>query len=1070
MIERIIEACARNRFLVFVAVLLLTVAGIWSMGRIPLDAIPDISDTQVIVYTKWMGQSPDLIEDQVTYPIVSSLISAPEVRSVRGTSTFNVSYVYVIFEDGTDLYWARTRVLEYLQQISANLPPGVQPTLGPDATGVGWVYQYALADTTGTYDLSQLRTLQDWYIRYSLAAVDGVAEVASVGGFVREYQVLVDPVRLAAYGIPIGRITQSIRRSNRDIGGRVIEQAGREYMIRGRGYVKSIEDLEMIAVATTPQGTPIYLRDVASVTLGAALRRGVTELDGQGEVVGGIVVMRDGENALNVIERVKEKLKQVRLGLPPEVQVVETYDRSELIRASIETLRTTLLEEIAVVSVVIIVFLMHFRSALVPIFALPIAVIVAFIPMYLFGVTSNIMSLGGIALSIGVVVDASLVMVENAYRNLSEGGDEARSDRIRVIIDSAKQVGRPIFFSLAIIVISFLPVFLLEAQEGRMFRPLAFTKTFAMVASSLLAVTLVPALMTLFIRGKRLRPEAENPISRFFVRLYRPVLRLALRFPKTALIANLLVIPAVYPMFKSIGSEFMPPLYEGTIMYMPVTVPGISITEATRLLKLQDAIFMTFPEVERVFGKVGRAETSTDPAPLSMVETVISLKPKAEWRPGVTYERLIAQMDSAMQLPGVQNAWTQPIRGRIDMLTTGIRTPVGIKIHGGSLDSIARVGQDIERLLSGVEGSRSVYAERVTGGYFVDIDIRREAIARYGLTIGDVQDVIQAALGGATVSRTVEGRERYPITVRYFRELRDDVEKIKRILVPLPNMMARQAGVGHGASSDLGFAAPVGVRHVPLEQLAHIARSTGPGMIRDEDGLLTGYVFVDVSDRDIGGYVDEARGVLDHGLKLPIGYTLSWSGQHEFQQRATERMRVLFPVVLLTIFLLLYMTFNSAGLAGVILASVAYALSGGVILQYVLGYNFSVAVGVGYIALFGVAVETGVVMVIYLIESLNRRLAKGAVSPEDITEAAMEGSVLRLRPKLMIVATTMIGLLPIFWSSGVGSDVMKPIATPIVGGMLTSTIFVLLIVPVIFTLMQRAKLRRGTLEQTAVTH
>ena len=1060
MIERIIEVCARNRFLVFLLVVLLTVAGIWSMSRVPLDAIPDISDVQVIVYTKWMGRSPDLIEDQVTYPIVSALISAPKVRTVRGISDFGFSYVYVIFEDGTDLYWARSRVLEYLQQISGALPEGVQPTLGPDATGVGWVYQYALVDTTGTYDLAQLRTMQDWYLRYALASVEGVAEVASIGGFVKEYQVQVDPNRLAAYGISLGALVRRIRDSNNDVEGRVIEQAGREYMVRGRGYVRSIADLEKIALAATPDGTPVYLRDVASVTLGPALRRGVVELDGQGEVVGGIVVMRDGQNALNVIDRVKAKLREVRAGLPPEVRIVPTYDRSELIRQSMHTLRRTLTEEMIVVSIVIVVFLLHFRSALVPIFALPMAVILSFVPMYLFGITSNLMSLGGIALSIGVVVDASLVMVENAYRHLSEGTDEERSDRVGTIIRSAKQVGRAIFFSLVIIVISFLPVFLLEAQEGRLFRPLAFTKTFAMAASSLLAITLVPVLMTLFIRGRKLKPESHNPISQFFVWLYRPIINLALRFPWTALLINLALIPAVIPMLRSIGSEFMPPLYEGTIMYMPVTNPGISITEATRLLKLQDAILKGFPEVDRVFGKAGRAETSTDPAPLSMMETVITLKPRERWRPGMTYEKLIAEMDSAMKFPGVQNAWTQPIRGRIDMLTTGIRTPVGIKISGASLNSIMRIGQEIEQLVRPIPGTRSVYAERVTGGYFVDIDVNREAVARYGLTVGDVQRVIQVALGGEVVSQTVEGRERYPITVRYFRELRDDVERIRRILIPLESGAGGEAMGGMtGMASD---GSPSGrTRHVPLEQIADVRMTSGPGMMRDENGLLTGYVFVDVAGRDIGGYVHEAKAFLESELKLPVGYSLSWSGQYEFQLRARTRLAILLPIVVLTIFVLLYMTFGSAAEAGIIMLAVVYALTGGLVLQYLLGYNFSVAVWVGYIALFGVAVETGVVMVIYLLEALDRRKEKGRISEEDIRDATVEGSVLRLRPKLMTVATTMIGLLPIFWSTGVGSDVMKPIAAPIVGGMITSTVHVLIITPVIFYLMQRYSLRRA---------
>ena len=1066
MIERIIEVCARNRFLVFVVVVMLALAGVWAWQRVPLDAIPDISDTQVIIYTKWMGRSPDLMEDQVTYPIVTALISAPRVRTVRGLTDFGFSYVYVIFEDGTDLYWARSRVLEYLQKIAGLLPEGVQPTLGPDATGLGWVYEYALVDTTGKYDLAELRTMQDWYLRYALASVEGVAEVASVGGFQKEYQVQVDPTRLSAYGIPLGTVVERIRDSNSDVEGRTIEQAGREYMVRGRGYVRSLHDLESIAVGASTDGTPIRLGDVASVSLGPAIRRGVVELDGKGEVAGGIIVMRDGENALNVIERVKAKLAEVRGGLPPEVQIVPTYDRSELINASIATLRETLFEEVTVVSLVIIVFLLHFRSALVPIIALPIAVIAAFVPMYLFHVTSNIMSLGGIALSIGVVVDASLVMVEGAYRHLSENPEALQTDREGTIIRSAQQVGRPIFFSLMIIIISFLPVFLLEAQEGRLFRPLAFTKTFAMGASSLLAITLVPVLMIMFIRGKRLKPESENPVSRFFLAGYRPIIHWVLRHPWTTLAINFALVPAVVPLFLSIGSEFMPPLYEGTIMYMPVTNPGISITEATRVLKVQDGILRSFPEVERVFGKIGRAETSTDPAPLSMAETVVMLKPKDQWRPGITYQRLIAEMDSALAMPGVQNAWTQPIRGRMDMLTTGIRTPVGIKIGGASLDSIQKIGEQIEGHLRGVPGTRSVYAERVAGGYFLDIDVDRDAIARYGLTVGDVQRVIQIALGGEVISQTVEGRERYPITVRYFRELRDDIDRIRRILVPLRGggaagggaVMASMAGASGGESA--GGSDPVPTGFVPLEQVANVHMTTGPGMIRDEDGLLSGYVFVDVTGRDIGSYVTAAKEMLAKNLKLPQGYTLTWSGQYEFQLRARQRLSFLLPIVVVTIFILLYMTFHSGSEAGIIMLAVLYALTGGVILQYILGYNFSVAVWVGYIALFGVAVQTGVVMIIYLREAVETHAKKGEITEQAIQDATIEGSVLRLRPKLMTVGTTMIGLLPIFWSTGVGSDVMKPIATPIIGGMLTSTVHVLVITPVIFYLMQRYSLRR----------
>jgi Cu(I)/Ag(I) efflux system membrane protein CusA/SilA len=1076
VIERIIEACARNRFLVLVTTTLLAAAGLWSISRVPLDALPDISDVQVIIYTQWMGRSPDLVEDQVTYPIVSALISAPHVRTVRGVSDFGFSYVYVIFEDGTDLYWARSRVLEYLQQIGGSLPDGAHPALGPDATGLGWVYQYALVDSTGTYDLVQLRTMQDWYLKYGLASVEGVAEVASVGGFVKEYQVQVDPVRLAAYGITLGTLSQRIKDNNNEVEGRVIEQSGREFMVRGRGYLKSVADIEGIALSSTQNGTPVYVRDVASVSLGPAMRRGVVELNGEGEVVGGVVVMRDGENALNVIERVKERLHALSRSLPKEVKIVPTYDRSELINASVGTLRGTLIEQIIVVSLITIIFLLHLRSALVPIIALPIAAIISFIPMYWLGISSNIMSLGGIALSIGEVVDASLVMVDNAHRRLSEGTDAEKNDAFGTVVRAAKQVGRPIFFSLIIIVIAFVPVFLLQAQEGRLFRPLAFAKTFAMIASTLLAITLVPVLMTLFITGKRLRTESKNPVSRFFTKLYRPIINLVLRFPWTALLINLAVIPATIPLFRSIGSEFMPPLYEGTIMYMPVTNPGISITEASRLLQAQDKILKSFPEVERVFGKTGKAETSTDPAPLSMMETVITLKPKETWRKGLTYERLIAEMDSAVRFPGVQNAWTQPIRGRIDMLTTGIRTPVGIKIGGASLDSIEQIGKQIENLLKAVPGTRSVYAERVTGGYFVDIVPRRDQIARYGLSVGDVQRVIQAALGGEVVTQTVEGRERYPVTVRYFRELRDDIEQIKRILVPINTVPAgappsNQTASAASGMGTMGGAAPPSAMaattqsgslpHVPLEQLADISMVSGPGMIRDEDGLLSGYVFIDVTDRDIGGYVDEAKTILAQGVSLPAGYTLGWSGQYEFQLRARRTLAFVLPIVVLVVFILLYMTFHSAVEAGMVMLAVVYAMTGGLILQWALGYQFSVAVWVGYIALYGVAVETGVLMVVYLQEALAKRQSAGPVGVEEVRLATIEGAVLRLRPKLMTVATTLIGLIPILWSTGVGSDVMKPIAAPIVGGMVTSTIHVLVITPVIFFLLQRASVRRA---------
>lgn len=1090
MINQIIAYCARNRFLVFFVVFLLMLGGIYALRNIPLDAVPDISDVQVIVYTTWEGRSPDLIEDQITYPIVTALISAPKVKTVRGFSDFGYSYVYVIFEDGTDIYWARSRVLEYLQQISGKLPPGVTPILGPDATGVGWVYQYALVSENGEYDLAALRSLQDWYLRYALASVEGVAEVASIGGFVKQYQINVDPNRLAAYNLSIRDLMARVSASNNEVEGRLIEFGGREYMIRGRGYIKSIADIEQIVVGNK-QGTPVLLREVAKVTLGPEIRRGIGELNGRGEAVGGIIVMRFGENALKVIDNIKQKIKEIEPGLPPGVKIVPTYDRSELIHLSIKNLKKTLLEEMIVVSVVIIIFLLHFRSALVPIFALPIAVIISFIPMYYLRLTSNIMSLGGIALAIGVLVDAAIVMVENAYRKLSEAKNTSQEESGKLVVGAAQQVGRAIFFTLLIIIISFIPVFMLEAQEGRMFKPLAFTKTFAMIASSILAITLVPVLMVLFIKGKKLKPESENPVSKFFINIYQPFINWALKYKWTALIINFALVPATVLLLilSPIGSEFMPPLYEGTIFYMPITNPGISVTEAGRLLAIQDKILKSFPEVQTVFGKAGRAETSTDPAPFSMMETVVHLKPKEEWRKvkrdysgwpqwlrplaefvlgkerRLTYEELVEEMDKKMQFPGVQNAWTMPIRARIDMLTTGIRTPVGIKVLGADLKKIEEMGQHLEMILKEIPGTRSVYAERVTGGYFTDIHIRREEIARYGLTLADVQEVIQSALGGMNLTRTIEGRERYPVNIRYQRDFRDDLEKIKRILIPIQvRELSPNSSLGRKESMGGMSSASREIAYIPLGQIAHISLTTGPAMIRDEDGMLAGYVYVDVADRDIGSYIAEAKKAVAEKLKLPAGYTLSWSGQYEFKLRAEERLKFIMPVVFLVIFILLYLTFHSALEASIVMLSVIYALCGGIILQKILGYNFSVAVWVGYIALYGVAVQTGVVMVVYLHEALDKRLQVKAITEQDIDEATLEGAILRLRPKLMTVSVVMASLLPIMWSTGVGADVMKPIAAPIIGGMITSTIHVLIITPVIFALMKKSALKRGKLK------
>lgn len=1052
MIGRIIEWCAANRFLVFTGTLMLTLWGVWTMTAIPLDAVPDISDVQVIVSTEWPGRSPDLIEDQITYPTVTALLSAPNVKAVRGFTDFGISYVYVIFQDGTDIYWARSRVVEYLQGLRGRLPEGVNPVIGPDATGVGWVFEYAVVDDTGQHSLADLRSFQDWSLRYWLAAIPGVAEVASIGGFVQQYQVNIDPNKLAGYGLAIKDVVTAIRASNNDVEGRLLEFAGREYMVRGRGYLKSVEDIERISLGASDAGTPVRVGDVAQVRLGPDLRRGVAELDGRGEVVGGIIVMRFGENALRVIERVKAKLREVQPSFPAGIRIVPTYDRSWLIGESIANLRRTLIEESIVVSLVIVVFLFHFRSALIPILGLPIAVLASFIPMYYLGVTANIMSLGGLALAIGVLVDAAIVMVENAYRHVSEPDERTGlpvpyEDQPRAVVRASREVGRAIFFSLAIIIVSFMPVFLLEAQEGRMFRPLAFTKTFAMVAAAVVSITLVPVLLTLLVRGRKLKPEAANPVSRVFARLYAPVLRLALRWKWTALVLNFLVVPLTIPLLFVIGSEFMPALYEGSLLYMPTAPPGLSITESTRLLQVQDRLLRQVPEVERVFGTVGRGTSSTDNSPMGMVNTTVMLKPRETWRPGLTFERLQTEMDEALQFPGVPNVWTQPIRNRLDMLLTGIKTPVGIKIFGADLNVLQQIGEQIERVLGTVRDTRSVYAERVAQGYFTDIQIDRDAIARQGLTVEDVQDVVQAALGGENVTLTVHGRERYPVNVRYQRDFRESLPALDRILVKAPR----------GA-------------FIPLSQLANMTLTTGPAMVRDENGQLASYVYIDTATRDIGGYVERAKASIASGVVLPAGYTLQWTGQYEFQLRARERLRIVMPIVFFIIFLLLYLTFHSVSEALIVLLSVVYAMTGGVILQWWLGYNFSVAVWVGYIALYGVAVQTGVVMVVYLHEALDRRLRRGGVITEqDVWDATVAGSVLRLRPKLMTVSVVMASLVPIMWSHGVGADMMKPIAAPLVGGMITSTIHVLIITPVIFYIMKRRALRRGTLTVSSMS-
>ncbi len=1028
MVERIIEFSARNRFIVFLLVFGLASAGLWAMRQTPVDAIPDLSDTQVIVYTKWPGRSPDLVEDQITYPIVTALLSAPKVTVVRGFSDFGFSYVYVLFKDGTDIYWARSRVLEYMNQLAGRLPDGVTPQLGPDATSVGWVFEYALIDESGRHDLAALRTFQDWYLRYWLLSVEGVAEVASVGGFVRQYQVNLDPTKVLAYKLSLPHIIETIRLSNEDVGGRVVEFSGVEYMIRGRGYIQSVADIEKIAVGVNPNGTPILLRDVATVGLGPDMRRGLVELDGQGEVVGAVVIMRFGVNALAVIERIKAKLKEIEPSMPKGVRVVPTYDRSDLIRESIATANENLVEELLVVSVLIIGFLLHLRSALLPILTLPLAVLLAFIPMYLMGIGLNIMSIGGIIVAVGDMVDAAIVMVDNAHKRLEEWERGGRmGDRTQVLIDSAKEVGPAIFASLLVIAIAFMPVFTLEEQEGRLFKPLAWTKNLAIAMSAVLAVTLIPALLALLIRG-RIITEQRHPVSRALRALYAPVLRVALRYRWAVVILAVGATLTVIPAFQRMGSEFMPPLYEGTILYMPTTLPGISVTQASMLLQQMDRKLKAFPEVEWVFGKAGRADTSTDPAPFSMMETVIELKPKEQWRPGVTYESLIKEMDRALQFPGVTNAWTMPIKGRNDMLTTGIRTPVGIKIFGPDLKRIEEIGRHMEMVLQDVPGTRSIYAERVSGGYFLDFDINRDEIARYGLTVMDVGRIIESAIGGENIDMTIEGRERYPINVRYLRELRDDPDKLKRVLV----------------------STPTGVQ-VPMAQLATLRFLPGPPMIRDEDGMLTGYVFVDMEGRDVGGYVEDLKAIVREKIELPPGYTIAWSGQYEFMQRVRERLTIFVPLTIGIIFVLFYFAFRSVAETLMVMLGVPLSLVGGVWYMALLGYNMSIAVWVGIIALAGVAAETSAVMLAYLNEACRRRKEAGGLTTlEDLVATVHGGAVERIRPMAMAGLANILGLIPVMLASGTGADVMKRLAAPMVGGVASAMLLTLIVIPAVY--------------------
>jgi Cu(I)/Ag(I) efflux system membrane protein CusA/SilA len=1044
MLSRVIETCAHNRFLVFTTILLLTLGGIWSLQRVPLDALPDISDVQVVVHTAWAGQPPDLIEDQVTYPIVTTFLAAPHVKAVRAQTMLGDSYVYVVFEDGTDLYWARSRVLEYLQQISGRLPENVHPSIGPDATGAGWVYEYAIVDKSGTQSLADLRSLQDWHLRYTLETVPGVAEVASIGGFVRQYQVQLDPNKLLAFGIPLSTVLERVKASTNEVGGRVLNLSGAEYIIRGLGYLRSLDDLAVVVMGSK-NGTPILLRDLGVVTFGPDIREGIAEWNGEGETVGGIIVMRQGMNALEVINGVKQKLRQIAPSLPPGVRILPGYDRSELIGASIHTLQRDLLQEALIVSVVIVIFLFHFRSALIAILALPIAVLVSFIPMYWLGVTSNIMSLGGIALAIGVLVDASIVMVENGYRHLSQRQEKnptpvEEPERRKILIEAAKQVGPALFYSLLIIVVSFLPVFLLEAQEGRMFKPLAWTKTLAVGSSSILAITLVPVLMVLLIRG-RLRPEHSNPISRITQAIYRPVLKFCLRFRWFTIAVNVIFLIVTLPLALHLGSQFMPPLFEGSTLYMPTALPGISIEQAKVLLQEQDRILRSFPEVASVFGTVGRSDSATDNAPLDMYDTTVMLKPREQWPGGMTYEELVQEMDAKLQFPGLSNTWTMPVENRLDMELTGIKTPLGIKVQGPDIQGIQEAASRIQNILTGIPEMRSIFAEKVAQGFYVNVEVDRAEAARYGLTVSDVQTAIESGIGGRNIADNIEGRERYPINVRYQRDFRDSVGQMRGVLIGTPS----------GSQ-------------IPLGQVARISFSRGPSMIRDEDGALTGYVYIDLSNRDYGGFVGRASKLLDKNLALPANYTYQWSGEYELEMRAKQRLTVILPVVFVLIFILLYLVFHSVAESLVLIFPTIYALSGGLLLQWLLKYNFSVAVAVGYIALFGIAVETGVVMVVYLHEALEQKLHAGTpLTNVDVEAAAIEGAVQRLRPKLMTVCAVLASLVPILWASGIGSDVMKPIAAPIVGGMITSTIHVLILVPVFFVMMKERALERGTL-------
>jgi Cu(I)/Ag(I) efflux system membrane protein CusA/SilA len=1033
MIEKIIEYSIKNKFLVILATLFIIAAGIYAVLRTPLDAIPDLSDVQVIIFTEYPGQAPQVVEDQVTYPLTTAMLAVPFAKVVRGYSFFGFSFVYIIFEDGTDMYWARSRVLEYLNFVSGRLPEGVNPSLGPDATGVGLVYEYTLE--SNRHDLSQLRSLQDWFLRYELTAVSGVAEVASIGGFVKQYQVIVDPNKLLAFNIPLQKVRMAIQRSNNDVGGRLVEMGETEFMVRGLGYIKSVADIKNIPLGVDNKGTPILLRNIATVKIGPELRRGIADNNGVAEAVGGVIIMRYGENALEVIKNVKKRLAELEAGLPEGVRIKTVYDRSALILRAVDNLKKTLVEEGVIVALVCIIFLLHLRSAFVILFTLPVAVLISFIIMEQQGINANIMSLGGIAIAVGAMVDAAIVMIENAHKHIEhEGGKKPHWD---LILDASKEVGPALFFSLLIIAISFLPVFTLQAQEGRLFTPLAFTKTYAMAGAAFLAITIVPVLMGYLVRGK-IRPESKNPANRFLIWIYHPIIKLVLKAKTVVVLLAVVVLVVTYIPWKRIGSEFMPPLNEGDLLYMPTTLPGISITKAKELLQQTDRIIATFPEVHHVFGKVGRAETATDPAPLSMIETTIMLKPESEWREGMTMEKLVDELNNAIQFPGLTNAWTMPIKTRVDMLSTGIKTPVGIKLMGEDLQVLSDLGEKVEAVVREVPGTLSVYSERVTGGNFLDYRIKREEAARYGLTVGDVQDIIMTAIGGMNITQTVEGLERYPVNLRYGSELRDTPEKLRRILVPTP----------------LGA-------QVPITQLADIRIVKGPPAIKSENARNNAWIYVDLRGVDVGTYVKMAQQTVQEKIKLPPGYSLVWSGQYEYMVRAQKRLMIVVPLTLIIIFLLLYFNFKNITESLIVMLSVPFALTGGLWLMYLLGYNMSVAVGVGFIALAGVAAETGVIMLVYLDVSYQKFKARYGekFKRAHLNQAIEEGSALRVRPIMMTVITTTAGLMPILWGHGTGSQVMKRIAAPMVGGLVSATILTLIVVPAIYGLWKGWKLK-----------